>query len=367
LRRALLAAVASAALSCAPTYAEGYEAAFSAGLRAQNAGRWEEAAKHFAEAGALGERYKDRDEARLLQAEALEKLGKDAEAEALYRRIEREAGGRYQGQRAAYALGRLVWETKGFEAGSKELLGAVRKYPSHGMVRHALKRMIQHVEDEKGPEAAWAWFEPIAKSLEGTQAEEAATYEKGGLLARVGKKDEAVSVLLAQARKYRYPNGSLTDDAYYVASLFLEDLGKNREAIDVLVEMLKPMEAAYGGASYRRPRFPQGQYRIAVLYRDRFKDRERAKREFWRVYTDHETARQTDDALWQKARLEREDGQQKEACATLETLLAKKKDSRYVRCVRLLCPTLPAGDKPCPAYVEEAVTGNAPEPAPETE
>ena len=140
------------------------------------------------------------------------------------------------------------------------------------------------VMDEKGPEAALAWFEPIAKSLEGTEAEEAATYEKGGLLARVGKKEDSIKVLLSQARKYRYPNGSLTDDAYYVASLFLEDLGKYQEAIDVLVEMLKPMEAAYGGASYRRPRFPQAQYRIAVLYRDRFKDRERAKREFWRAF-----------------------------------------------------------------------------------
>lgn len=367
MRRALLAALITGALSCAPTYAEGYEASFSAGLRAQNAGRWEEAAKHFAEAGKLGKRYKDRDEARLMQAEALEKLGNVAEAEALYRTILREAGGRYQGQRAAYALGRLVWETKGFDAGSKELLAAVRMYPSHGNVRHALKRMIQHIEDEKGPEAAFAWFEPIAKSLEGTEAEEAATYEKAGLLARVGKKEESVKVLLAQARKYRYPNGSLTDDAYYVASLFLEDLGKYREAIDVLVEMLEPMEAAYGGASYRRPRFPQAQYRIAVLYRDRFNDRERAKREFWRVYTDHETARQTDDALWQKARLEHDDGQQKEACATLDTLLEKKKDSRFVRCVRLLCPTLPAGDKPCPAYIEETITGSAPEVSPDTE
>ncbi len=357
MRRAALVLLACLALGCAPTYAEGYEAAFSAGLRAQNAGRWEEASRHFAEAGKLGQRYKDRDEARLLQAEALEKLGKDAEAEALYRKIERESGGRYQGQRAAYALGRLVWESRGFEAGSQETLAAVRKYPAHGMVRHALKRLIQHVEDEKGPEAALAWFEPIAKSLEGTQADEAATYEKGGLLARVGKLEESVRVLLAQARKYRYPQGSLTDDAYYVASLHLEDLGRPREAVDVLVEMLKPMEAAYAGASYRRPRFPQGQYRIAVLYRDKLNDRSRAKQEFWRVYTQHETARETDDALWQKAKLEREDGQQKEACATLETLLEKKKDSRFVRCVRLLCPTLPAADKPCAGYIEDGITG----------
>jgi tetratricopeptide (TPR) repeat protein len=226
------------------------------------------------------------------------------------------------------------------------------------MVRHALKRMIMHIEDERGPEAALAWLEPIAKSLEGTEAEEAATYERGGLLARVDRKEEAVGVLLAQARKYRYPVGSLTDDAYYVASLFLEDLGKNQQAVDVLREMLRPMEAAYGGASYRRPRFPQAQYRIAVLYRDRFKDREAAKREFWRVFVDHETARQTDDALWQKARLERQDGQQKEACATLDVLVNKKPDSRFVRCVRLLCPNAaaPESDRGCAPYIEDQIT-----------
>jgi tetratricopeptide (TPR) repeat protein len=346
---------------CAPTYAEGYQEALGAGLRAQNAGRWEEAARHFAEAGEKGERYKDRDEARLLQAEALEKLGRADQAEALYRRIEKEAGGRYQGQRAAFALGRLVWETRGFEAGSKELLAAVFAYPAHGLVRHSLKRMIAHVEEERGPEAALAWLEPVHARLVGTDAEEAASYERGGLLARCDRKEEAIRALLAQARKFKYPQGSLTDDAFYVASLFLEDLGRHQQAIDVLREMLAPSEAAYAGASYRRPRFPQAQYRIAVLYRDRLKDVEAAKREFWRVYTDHETARQTDDALWQKARLEREGGRQKEACATLEVLVEKKPDSRFVRCVRLLCPTVAPStgreaERACPAYIEETIT-----------
>ena len=356
--RLLALTLCASLVGCAPTYAEGYQEALGAGLRAQNAGRWEEAARHFAEAGERGERYKDRDEARLLQAEALEKLGRNDEAEALYRRIEREAGGRYQGQRAAYALGRLVWKAKGFEAGAKELLAAIEKYPQHGLVRHSLKRMLTEIEDTKGPQAALAWLEPVYARLKGTEAEEAATYERGGLLARCDRKEDAIASLLAQARRFKYPEGSLTDDAYYVASLFLEDLGRHREAIDVLREMLRPSEAAYAGASYRRPRFPQAQYRIAVLYRDRLGDKEAAKREFFRVYEDHETARQTDDALWQKARLERADGEQKDACATLEILTEKKPDSRYVRCVRLLCPTAAAVDpsrreQSCPSYIEE--------------
>src|SRR5262245_2925779 len=50
--------------ACSPTYADGYMEALGSGLRAQNAGRWEETATHFDEAARLGTRYKDRDEAR---------------------------------------------------------------------------------------------------------------------------------------------------------------------------------------------------------------------------------------------------------------------------------------------------------------
>ena len=49
------AALAVLASSCAPTYAEGYEAALASGLRAQNAGRWEEAAREFDRAAKLGQ------------------------------------------------------------------------------------------------------------------------------------------------------------------------------------------------------------------------------------------------------------------------------------------------------------------------
>jgi tetratricopeptide (TPR) repeat protein len=348
-------AIALVALSCAPTYAEGYEQALAAGLRAQNAGRWAEAARHFDEAARLGARYKDRDEARLLYAEALEKDGRLTEAEAAYRKVERESGGRYQGVRAAFALGRLVWETRGFEAGEKELTAAVRKYPSSGLVRHAVRRMLQQVEDERGAQAALAWLEPLRKDLAATAAAEAVTYEHGTLLARCGRKEEAVSALLKNARTHKYPQGSLTDDGFYMASIYLEELGRPREAIDVLEEMLRPMESAYAGASYERPRFPQAAYRIALLWRDGLGDKERAKKEFWRVYRDHGASRFVDDALWQKARLEHEGGQAEAACKTLETLAEARADSRYVRCAHLLCASIPRRDEECAPYVIEAL------------
>jgi len=346
-RLALLLALAMGAASCAPTYAEGYQSAFDAGLRAKNAGRWAEAAASFDKAADLGDRYKDRDEARLLYAEALEKMGKPEGAEAAYRKVETESGGRYHGVRAAFAVGRLVWEQRGFEEGASETLRAVRAYPQSGLVRHAVKRLLGEIESERGAEAALEWLAPIEKALRDTEAGEAVGYEYGTLLARCKRKEEAVKYLLALARAHPYPQGSLTDDAYYEASLSLEDLGEPQQAIDVLQEMVAPHEAAYLGSSYRRPRWPEGALRVARLYRDKIKDHTQAKREFWRVYDEHFTSRQTDDALWEAARMAHDDKAEDEACRTLDVLKEKKPDSRYMNCLHLLCPKLERGPRGC--------------------
>ncbi len=345
-RAALLSATLGLS-ACAPTYAEGYLDAFQEGLRAQNAGRWQEAAGHFDRAAELGDRYKDRDEARLMYAEAQERLGRFAEAEAAYRKVEKESEGRYQGQRAAFALGRLVWQQRGFEEGSEEVLRAVRAYPDHGNVRHAVKRLLAHVEEKHGPHAALAWLAPIEKELHDTEAGEAVTYEYGTLLARADQKALAVKTLLALARAHPYPQGSLTDDAFFVASIFLDDLGQPQEAIDVLEEMLAPREAAYLGSSYQRPRFPMAAYRIAILKRDRLKDRPAAKAGLWRVHRDHFESRQTDDALWDLARMEKDDGNQEEVCEVLEVLKKDKPASRYQNCLHLLCSSLPKTERGC--------------------
>lgn len=343
--------------SCAPTYADGYVEAFSAGLRAQNAGRHEEAARHFDEAARLGVRYKDRDEARLLEAEAFERLERWDEAEATYRRVERESGGRYHGVRAAFALGRLVWDRRGFDEGAKELLTAVRKYPSSGLVRHAIRRLLSQFESDHGPQAALAWLEPILRGMAKTEAEEAIHYEYARLLARCDRNEDAVRELLEQARAHPYPSGSLTDDAYYVASVLLADLGRPREAVAVLEEMMAPREAAYAGASYVRPRWPQAAYRIAMLHRDALADRAGAKREFLRTYETHTTSMLADDALFQLAKLEHEDRREREACAAISRLVEEKAQSRYVHCAHLLCSTAAPTERPCQPYIEAILAG----------
>jgi tetratricopeptide (TPR) repeat protein len=354
-RAAWLAWVLLAPLSCAPAYAPGYQEAFDAALRAQNAGRWEEAATLFDKAAGLGDRYKDRDEARLMAAEALERLERWGEAEDLYRKIDRESEGRYQGVRAAYALGRLVWQQRGFEEGAKETLRAIRSYPDSGLVRHAVKRLLAHVEETYGPDAALAWLTPLYEELKTSDAEEAVGYEHATLLARCGKKEASIAALLALAASHPYPHGSLTDDAYYVASLYLADLDRVPQAINALEKMLSVQEEAHLGHSYRRPRFPQGAYRIGVLYRDRVKDRERAKAAFWRVYKDYFDSRQTDDALWALAKMERDDGRPEEACRVLEVLRKEKPDSRYLSCLHHLCDAQAKGSRPCSLRVLEGI------------
>ncbi len=346
----LAAAVALA--GCWPSYAEGYRDALGAGLRAQNGGRYVEAERAFAEAAARGDRPKDRDEARMLRAEALERLGRLAEAEAEFRGVERDSEGSYHATRAAFALARVVGAQRGPEASEAETLRAARAHPGSGLARQAVKRALDRVERERGAEAALAWLEPLVGQLAETELDQSLRYERGRLLARTGRREEAVEELLTTARANPYPGGALTDDAFYMASLVLEELGRAKDAIDVLEEMLAPREEAYFGSSYERPRFPQAAYRIAVLWRDAVGDRARAKQAFERVASEHAVSRYADDALWQKARVEREEGRSSDACVTVAQIRERFADSRFARCAQRLCPEAPPGDRPCSNYIE---------------
>ncbi len=337
---------------CWPSYAEGYRDALGAGLRAQNGGRYAEAERAFAEAAARGDRPKDRDEARLLRAEALERLGRLAEAEAEFRGVERDSEGSYHATRAAFALVRVVDAQRGPDASEAEALRAARAHPESGLARQAVKRALERVERERGAEAALAWLDPLVQQLATTELDQSLRYERGRLLARAGRREEAVRELLTTARANPYPGGALTDDAFYMASLTLEELGRANDAIAVLEEMLAPREEAYFGSSYERPRYPQAAYRIAVLWRDSIGDRARAKQAFARVASEHAVSRYADDALWQKARIERDEGRAVDACATVAQLRERFADSRFARCTTLLCASAPPSSRPCSNYIE---------------
>ncbi len=345
-------------VGCAPSYANGYREALARGLAAQNAGRYEEAAAAFKKAAKLGERYKDRDEARLLEGHAYEHLGRFEEAEKTYDAIVREGGGRYQAIRAEFARARIVTERKGASAGDKLMLAAVKHFPSSGLSRHAMMRMLEPIERDKGPDAALAWLRALEPFARGNDLEEEVAYEEGLVLFRASRYKEAYDVFVASARAHPYPHGSLTDDAYYQASLLAEELGDVDQAIALLREMMKPSEAAYAGSSYERPRFPQGQMRIAMLYRDKKHDRAAAKREL-RAVCDRSATRLCDDALWSKARLELEDHEGDQACESVHLLAKLRPESRYIVCGHALCSGIPESAQ-CREYILRDLRGENP-------
>lgn len=360
MRRALAALIALAlavgTASCAPTYASGYQEALAKGLAAKNAGRYDEAIAALEKAADLGERYKDRDEARYVAGTIYEKLEKWAEASATYGRVAIESGGRYQGVRSEFARARVEQEHIDRTRGDALMVEAVKKHPDSGLARHAVRRMLEPIERDAGPDAAIQFLHQFTEVAKGTDLDEELLYEEGLVLFRAKRHEAARDVLVASARNHPYPLGALTDDALYQAALCEEALGDYDAALALLVELLSPMESAYAGSSYERPRFPEAQYRIAMIWLTRKHDRARAKKELRKMHDEHHASRFVDDALWLEGRLELADGERDAACDSMEKIgsLIQGGDaprSRFLRCLNLICPEIAAADKPCADYI----------------
>ena len=339
--------------ACAPSYADGYLASFTRGLRAHREGRDDEARLAFDDAAALGDRYKDRAEALMLRARSEERLGLLDDAEATYGLVVAESRGRYHGVRAAFALLRIAEARRTLDEVLVRLADTLASHPDSGLVRGTLRRSLARLDEERGVEASLAWLDGLAPRLRATAAEPIVDFERAGRLAQLGRLAEARALYVAMARAHPYPAGALTDDAYYRAALLEERLGRPREAVLLLEEMLAPREAAYLGASYERPRFPEGRLRLGLLHAGPLGDRARGKRELRRLAEQHPSSRLVDDALWLEARLQAEDGEQARACATLGRLTELRATSRYLPCLPLVCTTMRArSDESCPAYLE---------------
>ena len=156
---------------------------------------------------------------------------------------------------------------------------------------------------------------------------------------------------LACAERHPYPKGALFDDALWHASRLDEALGRPDQAIAHLRAMLAVRETSTTVGSYERPRFSPAQFRIAVLYRDALHDHVTARREFHRLYAEHPTSILRDDALWEEAKLARDDGSGGEACALAAALTRDFPASRYAPCATVLCPTAAAPPGRCHAYL----------------
>jgi tetratricopeptide (TPR) repeat protein len=185
-------------------------------------------------------------------------------------------------------------------------------------------------------------------------------YERALSLERAGRRKEAHDVFLASARRHPYPSGGLTDDAYWRAAAIDDEDGRFDEAIAHLREMLSAREPSGAFSSYERPRFSEGQRRIAEIYRDRLHDHAAARREFHRLYELFPTYRQRDAALWAEARLAVQDGDQPAACSLVKRITDELPDSRYVPCAPELCPTAPHDKRACADYILRELAGDRP-------
>jgi len=158
--------------------------------------------------------------------------------------------------------------------------------------------------------------------------------------------------------------GTLTDDAYWHASLIAERQGDAKLAVADLHELLASREISQAGQSYERPKYPVAQMRIAELYRDRLNDLRQAREEFRAMYESHRTSSLADDAVWQDGIASLRLGEPAEACRAARLLGERFPDSRYRRCVKSLCPAAepPKGAHECPGYLQAQLEPNAEQP-----
>ena len=358
--RSLLAAAGFAGLvslmaACAPARGEGYLTAFTAGQRAQHAGRFDEAARLFGEAAQKAERVKDRDEALFLQGRALERAGRVSDARAVYQAMLKQPGPR--SARAEFELARLEMDHGDAAKGRELLFVAVRRNPKHGLARNAFKQLAAEAAHEGGEEARLAWIQKRGPELKGTDLEQLVEYETALTLERLGRAEEARDAFVRTAARYPYPFGAYTDDALWHAALLEEELGRHSEAIGLLRKLLEPREVSTQMGSYERPRFSEAQLKIATIYRDGLKDRAAARREYRKLYTGHPTSTLRDDALWAEAVLLYEDKQPSEACSVIKRLVDELPDSRFARCARAICPTAPEPKRACADYILRDLRG----------
>jgi TolA-binding protein len=308
-------------------------------------GRFADAAHLYDGAAAEAKIPRDREHTKYLAARVLARSGDVAGAATRLRAIANASPPQEDSAAAAYAVADLEL-TGNDDAGWASLEQVARRFPSSGVARRALSRVARHIDETQGVRAAYDRLAAMAPSLDTTELGETVRYEMALRLARLGDDAKARDAFLALADRWPYPKGAFWDDALYRASLLDEKLGDVHAAEADLQRMLRERESSAGlpllgeVGTYERPRYEPALIRLCTLERDRLNDRARARACFRRVYDELTTSELRDDALWEEARLAREDGDASGACSTLATLVRAFADSRYVPCATAQCPGL---------------------------
>jgi tetratricopeptide (TPR) repeat protein len=331
--------------------APSYELVFLQATRALAAGRYAEALAAYERAEAEATRLKDRDEAVFQAARMLERLDLAERAIGTYDRLATLSPDGPRAVRAMLDAARLS-EKVGRPDALTRLEEVVKRFPNDELSELAIVRLLEHHEATGGPKDRLAYVDALLPSVAAPLRRELLQYERGRALRDLGRYAEAREQWVAQARALPYPHGALSDDALYQAAMVELDLGRPREAIVLLEELLSAREQALAH-SYERPRAPSAAYRIARIHRDALHDASAARRAFHKLATDFPVSRFRDDGLWQAAKLEAAGGAVTEACATAQELARVAPESRYVACLRLVCATWDQAPDGCPAYITE--------------
>ncbi len=325
-------------VACAPSRGAGYAKSVADARAAYHDGRFAEAADRYDEAARTAKVPRDAAFARYEAALARARAGDVARASKELRALADANPPNAYSDEAAYKAAELVLE-RDEAAGYAELEAFLLRYPEGGLARVALSRILRH-DDEGGPAKSLAHLEALAPKVANRTVEQDVAYQRARRLAELGRKEEARDAFLAVAARWPYPKGAFFDDSLYRAAEIEEQLGRPREAIVHLERLLSYRESSSTIGSYERPRYVPALLKIAEIYEQRLGDRGKARETLHRLYADHKTSTQRDDALWREAELWQKDGDKDTACSRLATLASDFPDSRYVPCATTMCPSI---------------------------
>jgi TolA-binding protein len=347
--KATLALVCAGALPACigPSRGAGYTAALAAGEEAVEHARFDDAAARFDEAARTAKVPRDAAHARYLAARALASAGNAADAATRLRAIADASPPAEDSATAAYAICEMS-VARGDDAAWPCLLDVAKRFPSSGVARPALRHLVAHEDEVHGPRATLDDLAKLAPTFVSTDLAETVAYESALHLQMLGEDARARDAFVAMARRWHYPEGVFWDDALYRASELAEKLGDYAQATSLLTEMLGERESSWLIGSYERPRYEAAMVRLCALARDRLHDRARARSCFDTLYRTFAHSELRDDALWEEARLFREDGDRAASCTTLEKLVGDFPDSRYVPCAIDECATIARPDAGAP-------------------
>ena len=351
-RVALLAA--SLAIGCGSS-PSAYAIHFAAAERAETAGRHDEAARDFDRASRDEAPPRERAHAAFLSALESIRAGDVADGA---KRL--EAIAKTRGEHAAEARWQLVVLdlATGAPATKSELDDLLRAFPNDGVAYPALRARLRLARASGGEAEALAVLRALQPAVATTESAPRVAYEIAESLAALGKLAEARDAFVEVARKWPYP-GEYFDDALWRASELDEALSRYRDAVDDLERMLSVLESSTWPGTYVRPRFPDAGWRIAVLFRDKLGDADKAVAAFDRYVSEFPNDIRRAEALWEAAKILRAHGDESGACARLERIASIAPDSRYVPCAAERCsgahvPKASHAPSTCRAYLTRA-------------